>query len=365
VITPEQVVSAALEVAGQVNVAPQPNERIDEEPPAKNLFVEVARQVVMASMMTDEGRQCRPRLVYWSPDAPEPAHLAFRFERPAPLTSLRIRTLSFSHNRHHGALVWAIRDAKPVIVGISVLDDPLQRRWPGWLLESPTVGGLEVSYLECLASLRWGELDVYRRGQWPYIESVPSEVTRFFGSPGIPWNKTIREVIRAGHGGSFWIVRDRKNGLAGLTNQYPVESIHGAEHGIAPLWHLAGVDGAVLTDRSGLTIGFGVFSELVDTQVRCLEKNGSYPTKPSSELGGGRHRSAVSFCVNNAKESGHAMAIVVSTDGIVTAVTCVANELPVSATYSRVRPRDVTLRLYGELQRGVPREVPFSPAEAE
>jgi hypothetical protein len=82
---------------------------------------------------------------------------------------------------------------------------------------------------------------------------------------------------------------------------------------IASVGNLAATDGAVLVDARVKVLGFGAFIDIPEraTNVTCYSHEGRSEQKESTNIGGGRHRSAVAFCERFAP----AAAIVVSEDG--------------------------------------------------
>lgn len=193
--TIEEVVQKALEAVNLAKARPRAGEEIDPEPPPVEAFLHVAEQLVVASTMTEEGRPCRPRLVYRPPHSARPTYLSFEFGQSLPLDAESLRKLAFAHAGEMGALIWTVENDLAAVVGIGHLKAPEVHRWPGWWLDAPFVGSLEISFLDIrLVSMRWGKLEVHRARWSPCVDSASAEIARFFGAPGSFWQMAIDKV---------------------------------------------------------------------------------------------------------------------------------------------------------------------------
>ena len=134
--------------------------------------------------------------------------------------------------------------------------------------------------------------------------------------------KTIEAIASEGHGGAVWIVGEGR-AVDGIQIGYPVtldqrpipERFEQRLPWLKSVGYLAAVDGAVLLNSQLRVLGFGAFVNIPDQQekVAHLSAHGVEMVEPR-QLGGGRHRSALQFCHENAP----AAAIVVSEDGRIT-----------------------------------------------
>jgi DNA integrity scanning protein DisA with diadenylate cyclase activity len=98
------------------------------------------------------------------------------------------------------------------------------------------------------------------------------------------------------------------------------------------LGYLAAGDGAVLVDSRVKILGFGAFIDVPEAarQVTCFSYAGGARRIESTKLGGGRHRSAIEFCVRFAP----AATIVVSEDGRISIVWAETKVAPCYAPFS-------------------------------
>jgi hypothetical protein len=309
--------------------------------PVPNLdaLATVVEEMFWASLLTEEGRPCRPRLVYMTKPreeaAPNDALFHHHFADPRPVTRADLRRLSQIQGGE-GYVEWRDPIGSPVITGLFVPNElPLStsgRSLPGLALAATAPGVLNVDHLsERMVVLRAGLL--YRRSTCAILplDQALRPVATVLGSqtPGF-FHRTIREITRHGHGGSVWMCR-ADDPLAGLRIGYPVlpvDDLLGKPNRfewLRSLGHLAAIDGAVTVDTAGHLRGFGAFVDLGEPFPVQLVRPDGREQITSDALGGGRHRSGAAFC----RRFAPAAAVVVSQDGKVTVM--VANSAEVAA----------------------------------
>jgi hypothetical protein len=145
-------------------------------------------------------------------------------------------------------------------------------------------------------------------------------VRQLFGAFALSFlGRVIEAIATESHGGTIWIVGEDRP-VNGIQIGYPVvldprplpERFEQRLSLLKSIGHLAAVDGAVLLNSNLQVLGFGAFVNIPKQQpeVAYLSPEGFATIEPR-HLGGGRHRSAVQFCLDYAP----AAAVVVSEDG--------------------------------------------------
>jgi hypothetical protein len=298
----------------------------DRPVPSAKPLAAVIEAVFWATTLSEERRPCRPRLVYSPRDRePEGAHF---LRRPLPVTAQAIRKLAPAH-ASVGYLSWKVVGGRPVLTGFR--QGHKKEAWD-MTIAGPSPGTINLGwYSERLVSLNGGELKRYSKSRFAG-STVVSELSRLalegrdLLTPAWLFN-TIDEVLEGGHGGSFWIVGNSKQakhvimGYELKDDRRPLfKRFRGAKEFQAQhqwLLHVArltAIDGAVLLDGAGRTLGFGCFMELKskDVPIRWITPDVAEERSTSFKMfKGGRHRAAVEFC-SSCKP---AFAIVVSEDG--------------------------------------------------
>lgn len=285
--------------------------------PSKPVLVEVITELLWASTLEEEGRGCRPRLLY----AADPLH-AFTDEA-VWLQREQLRKRSLAHGPR-GYLTWAATGGRPCLTGIM----PKYENHPaGLILSAPGTCALDVLWHGTrLLTVRSGERRALSSCALPSLRDALVELGKTFHQVIAPelLGPAVQTIVDDAHGGSLWLVAPHAEphlpkmhrlttGLAGMT----LDDVISRES----VGHLAAVDGAVVVDANLRVRGFGAFVESKPVQVATLMPDGQEQLTAWEALGGGRHGSAASFCAANAP----AAAIVVSSDGSVTLFLCRAS----------------------------------------
>jgi len=291
---------------------------VEQSPlPARDAVVAAIEEVFWASLLTEEGRPCRPRLSYDPKREPNGKQVHW-LERPEPLARDRLRKLTPVQGPL-GYLTWDDVSGKPEITGV-------QRHFgagpDGLIIGSPNCGALDMSWSSHrVIALRAGRINrmstASRLGMVPALTLVQRLLGGF---PPIFLADTVQAIANEGHGGAVWILR-RDSSYEGIHVGFavrPDETPLPAHHEVRSNWlqsvgYLAMVDGAVLLDSDLRVLGFGAFIEVPEPakDVTCIHGPDSVQIRPSNQLGGGRHRSGVEFCARFAP----AAAVIVSEDG--------------------------------------------------
>lgn len=330
-------------------------------------------QAYLATLATEEGRPCRPRLLYVHPSRLDTLP-TFRLA-PRDLTAAEIRQLCFAHGAA-GALVWTTENSTivehPRLCGILPDCDP--SRLVHWVIEGRASGGVDIwAGLDRLVSLRGGAMEVMRQHARSTLEHLGPEIGWFFSESDLAndWNDVVARILASGHGGSLWISKDAPPSDAMITVGYPIASIrsfasepsgasslspgvlriaHAAQLMLTSVAELANLDGAVLLNQRMEPRGFGAFigTDAAD-QVFKLDGQREPKLGSSAITGGGRHRAAVSFC----RRCAPALAVVVSSDGSVTMVSHRPGApAPVSMTYAQVKGHGNAIALRKQYELG-------------
>jgi DisA bacterial checkpoint controller nucleotide-binding len=295
-------------------------DRMSAEAPlaSQAILTMVIEETFWASLLTEETRPCRPRLIY----APGPNSCVHRFLQPVALNRETLRRLSPAQG---SGLVWEVLDGSAMIVGLHRVPGRTQ----GVTIYTTGPGAMDIrwSYVRIL-SFRAGEplqLSTVKLGN---AESITNYVARELSADKLGFmTPALEALMDHGHGGSIWVVSDGAN-LDGITIQSqstpdarPFWERFGTDEAsdlrrldwLASLADLAAIDGAVLLDSDVRLLGFGAFVQLLETPVPVQKwiPGGRAKLTNSSEGWGSRHRSAAEFCA----QFKPACAFVVSEDG--------------------------------------------------
>jgi len=286
--------------------------------PEPHILAQIIEQVFWTSLLTEEGRPSRPRLVY-APSR-ESGYVAHWFADAKPLTSESLAKLAPACGPLN-YLAWHLERGSPLLTGIV----SHQGAAPfDLILAAAGTGALDLIWNGYrLVTLRSGQLARFSQNRLPTAAARSPYLAELLGnvSPAL-LERAVRVIADQGHGGSLWIVRDRaslvhggihigievREGEVGLLDRAYDERLRWLES----VGHLASVDGAVVLDGDARLIGFGAFTDSTDDVVLArLHPSGEIAPIQASELGAGRHRSAAQFC----SQCAPAVAYVVSEDG--------------------------------------------------
>jgi hypothetical protein len=304
--------------------------------PPKETITAVTEEVFWASVLTEESRPCRPRIIY-SPRQRDRGQAMHWLASAIKLNRDSLRKLTPTQGPL-GYLVWDSESEKPEITGI----EGRQGGEAGdFMIAAPNYGALDISW-HCLriVAFRAGRLDCRSEEFLPDQNRALDMVRRLLGSFDVTYLRhVIRSISEEGHGGAIWVVREGQS-LEGIQIGHAIEKSSPpprAPHLPRFKWlesvgNLAAVDGAVLIDSQLRVLGFGCFVNLPDSsrEVGCLTGSNKVEKRPSTALGGGRHRSAIEFCSRFAP----AAAIVVSEDGRISMIGAAPNDAPFWAPLS-------------------------------
>ncbi len=286
--------------------------------PEGPLLAQVIEHVFWTSLLAEEGRPSRPRLVF-APSR-ESGYVAHWFKEPKPLTPQALAKLAPACGPLN-YLAWHLEAGSPLLTGIV----SHQGAAPFDLIVAAAgTGALDLIWNGYrLVTLRTGQLARFSQNRLPGAAVRSPYLAELLGnvSPAL-LERAVRVIADEGHGGSLWIVRDRaslvdtgihigievREGEVGLTHRAYDERLRWLES----VGHLASVDGAVVLDGDARLVGFGAFTDSTeDVMLARLHPSGEVAPIQASELGAGRHRSAAQFCSLCAP----AVAYVVSEDG--------------------------------------------------
>ena len=312
--------------AGRMNYGPESSLTLDEKlersfayfplPDAQQI-VSVIEEVFWASLLTEEGRPCRPRLLY-IPRQESTRRAVQQLTQALPLTRDTLRKLTPAQGPL-GYLTWDCAPDGAEVTGIQGREggDPCN-----FTVAAPMNGALDISW-NCtrLLALRTGRIERLSRNLKPEVYGALRIVGNLVGGfEPVFLGQTIRAIANGGHGGALWILR-KDISHTGINIKYPlrqddqplpdqpVERFKVLES----IGYLSAVDGAVVINQHIQVFGFGAFIDIPDTpkMINSISDDNKEQSIPSTQLGGGRHRSAVEFCARFAP----AAAIVVSEDG--------------------------------------------------
>jgi hypothetical protein len=306
-------------------------------------LAEAIRAAYYTSLLTEEARPCRPRLVFASRELHPPVHL---FNEPVPLDVPNLRRLCFAAGSRAG-LTWVARSGKLYLTGIIAEEEA---PWTRLIISAPATGGLDISCMNTLlVAARGDKVFSWASSSRPQLcAGVGLEIGYLFRNANMEACRCVVDsFVGTTHGGSLWVVDEGAN-VDGLHIGYRFQASAPWENRVAAepehadkMWssvaHMSGIDGAVLVDCKMRPIGAGVFVDLEkdDFDVQVLQDDGSLAIQKRDQTGGGRHRSAISFC----KHHGPAYALVASSDGKVSAVTTrFAGDVPLIAEFLLTEP---------------------------
>jgi sensor domain DACNV-containing protein len=298
--------------------------------PDRETTASILEEVFWASLLTEESRPCRPRLLY-SPRQETMSSAVFRLENPVLLNRDSLRKLAPTQGPL-GYLTWDCMSGKPEITGIQGRQggDP-----PDLTIASPKNGALDINWF-CfrLVTLRAGRLSRLSEASLPDLHTALNHLRQLLGDiAAIFLGTTIGAIASEGHGGAIWILRETRD-HRGIQIGHPIyrddrslpKKFEQRSKWLESVGHLAAVDGAVLLDSHLRVLGFGAFIDIPDLprEVSFVSSSSNIEKRLSKELGGGRHRSAVEFCSRFAP----AAAIVVSEDGRISIIWAAAQDDP-------------------------------------
>jgi hypothetical protein len=279
-------------------------------------------EVFWASQLSEENRPCRPRLLY-APRQESLRPAIHRFVQPVPLTRSNLRKLAPLQGPL-GYLTWNYFSDCVEITGIQWREggDPCD-----FIVIAPRNGALDVYWDGGrLVALRDGKIQTLSKEYWKDGLSLFQQVGKWMGKTDlILLNRTIRTISDAGHGGAIWILReecalnDMQIGHVIKLDERPLSLTGENRHlWLKSIGHLAAIDGAVLINARLQVLAVGTFIEISKDvkNVDYINNNGETQQRLSTEIGGGRHRSAIEFCSRFAP----AAAFVVSEDGYITLI---------------------------------------------
>lgn len=306
----DTTLTAAERLARQLQKSPLP--------PTERLAV-VLEEMFWASLLEEEGRPCRPRLLYTLGDGASTS--GHWFDEPVPLSRETLRKLAPIQGRH-GFLTWTIGARGPVIIGVETT--------PGdaFIVSAPAPGAIDAVWSGWrILTMRGGEVRRLSTCALPDATKVFDVVKDAIGGMPNVLVSTLLTIAEDGHGGSLWLVSESSRGptprtIAGVRmgvvlkpGPPPLERFADEadrQRWIASVAHLASVDGAVVLDAAARILGFSAFVE-TGPPVPLIELLPSGGTRriSSPDTGGGRHRAAAEFCRRVAPGA----ALVVSSDG--------------------------------------------------
>jgi DisA bacterial checkpoint controller nucleotide-binding len=286
-------------------------------------------EVFWASQLTEEGRPCLPRLLYL-PRQQIMRQAIHRLSEPIELTREALRKLTPIQGEL-GYLTWDCESNSAEITGVQGREggDPCD-----FITAAPKNGALDISWAcSRLIALRAGRIERLSNTILKDVNTALGTLMNIMNNFEIMHlGTTIQTIVDNGHGGAIWVLREGS----------PHDGIH-IGHQVQPderpvpikreqrfpwlqsLGHLASVDGAVLINTRLQVLGFGSFIDISDThQVTNISNENREEKLSSTQLGGGRHRSAMEFCVRFAP----AAAIVVSEDGRISIMWAASPDAP-------------------------------------
>jgi len=252
-----------------------------------------------ASLLTEEGRPCRPRLLYL-PRQERMREAVHRLAKPVPLTRDALRKL-WPAQGPLGYLIWDCVSGVAEITGVQGREggDP-----PDLIIAAPHNGALNIDW-SCarLLALRAGRLDRLSQASLPDVHAALEVARKLTGGfEPVFLRPAIQAIVDGGHGGAIWILREGclPNGIhIGYliqTDDRPLpQRYEERSKWLTSIGYLATTDGAVLVNSRVKVIGFGAFIDVPDEPRLVTVYSDQEITKEfeSTKLGGGRHRSAV------------------------------------------------------------------------
>jgi len=186
--------------------------------PDREAIASVVEEVFWASLLTEESRPCRPRLVYF-PRHGAVSRALHRLEITVPLNRDNLRKLTPVQGPL-GYLTWDYVSGKPEITGI-------EGRQGGdscnFVTSSPNNGALDISWA-CLrlVAVRAGRVDRLSEAWLSDVHGALDVVRQLLDNfAPVFLGSTIRAIAREGHGGAVWILRGQEN-LDGIQIGHPI-----------------------------------------------------------------------------------------------------------------------------------------------
>lgn len=282
----------------------------------------VCERVFWASQLTEEGRFCRPNLIY----IPRNIHknlFILRLEGSVELTQNNLRKLSQIQGTR-GSLVWDVECGTPEITGVlmdryqSALSFFLKALRPGYLVMS----GLGKP----LIASQSGEVERLSHQSLPESFGASQTILQLLSSAETAnLFRSIQTIVNKGHGGAIWILHESysiekvKVGRSLKTEDYSRLAPKDTTTLLESIGHLAAVDGAVVIGPKLQIYGFGSFIDIDIKDREVIDEKGDRIF--STQIGGGRHRSAIEFCARFPKS----VAVVISEDGSASLVFSLSN----------------------------------------
>ncbi len=297
-------------------------------PPLKEM-VEVLNVLWKASLLFEEGRPCCPRLIYMGQDGSsgKASSNAHTFKDPLIFNSEILRKISPALGEVD-YLSWSLQGGLPLITGIHV---HRVSESPQLFFTVPKPGSIDVIWqFSRIVSFRDGELRQLSQCGLADTAGLCSMLSRAFGTFETHFlGSIVRRVSKQKHGGAIWILNDSAQ-PQGIEMSYEINNEGKEKMGtlmdrfdnhvaredwLNSLAYLAAVDGAVLMNSRLQVLGFGSFIKTDEAiKLERYKNDGTHETILSTDLGGGRHRSAVTFCHTHTPSA----AIVASADGRMT-----------------------------------------------
>lgn len=296
----------------------EPTRENNQFVPTEESLKRVIETVFWTSIATEETRCPMATMEYVGDQSRIFGGDCIKFLQPIYMDIGSLKKLSFAHDYTISGLLWGCDERNdPVILGIRM---------------GITIGGIENDGFR-IRMIGPGQFNVMVAGKTIYGQHGNECVTwqknsgmftnawmRVFGKPTnnlfLHIGAVLDMIKDKGHGGSIWICREKGNTTIKIG--YPVNSsLPGKDNlerrylYLQGLANLAGIDGAVLVNCEMKTLGFAAFIENKNgINVKVIDEN-TQKTIRVEDIGGGRHRSGVTFC----NECFPAMALVVSQDG--------------------------------------------------
>jgi len=301
--------------------------------PSPSELASVIEHVFWASLLTEERRPTRIRLSLPTPkvevhgSGPGAGIVFIRLASDESLSAANLRRLCQVYDPESSFVSLSFVDHVPVLRGIGALisRDTVPEFFT---ILSFRPGVLDFSWSNArLARFAQGQLAVLSQATG-LAALMEDWVQSVFDNTRVQLVLSVatKSIAEHGHGGSLWLANDASESLGcaigyrsvpapPLVQRFPeVEMCHAYGRAIG---RLSGIDGAVVLSGDSNLIGFGAFIDLDQAlRVERIRGDGSTEVVPVEEVGGGRHRSAVTFCARHVPS----MAIVHSEDGAVTLV---------------------------------------------
>lgn len=296
----------------------------------------VISETFWASLLKDEGRPLEFRLGLYEPgDILNQVHF-HDFEVPVPFKANEIKRLAAGVIPNEGFLAVQFEGDTPMIAGIGTHPRYIYKL--PFMIHAIPNGELRFTWLSNhVAHFHDGFLDLLSEEPIKYaglfkgfLDAIGFDETDDVDALRI-LGHAVETVRSHGHGGSIWMLGKGIDLDDKVDVKYRTSSRHGAEsivgenngfkvetHWSASIGQMSAIDGAVVLGPGAELVGFGAFIEIGEnSEVWIQAKGGGWTKKTGREVGGGRHRSAISFCRNHQPS----LAVVVSQDSGMSVVT--------------------------------------------